>query len=362
MTEFLESNYFESQKSVGKPSVITWQGVRMVRNQSIQAVAKELVNMSRNLPMISLNAIGKQGSGKTELMKTLAHLIHKFAKIPYYVSFFDKHNIINLEETVKTLKPTNHILIFDDIAFLQADVSSVGIKKIESTLSRIRHLPGGKDVKIILMKGFQYSKSIPPFLRQNDATFLSTVDDNEIKNYIDLLGKKYYAKIKQLAYLRSLGAIGDENKNNFIYEMGGGKRVIYKWMNPFLPFLYKTGIGCRIVVSPLRTWIDPICNVCATSNNEYQDDIKDVKQVVEDFISKFKDGNVIRTAVKIKLIQQGVNVFSPRIVQAVKYLEKIQQEKLISIDAIASALDLTPTRTSLLPNRQPEILEEVIKI
>lgn len=328
----------------------------MVASQSIQAVAKEIVNMSRNQDMISINAIGKQGSGKSELMKTLAHLIHKFAKIPYHISFFDRHNIIELEETVKTLKPNiAHIIIFDDIAFIQAEISSKILARIQQTLSVIRHLEGGQDVTIILMKGFQYSKSIPPFLRQNDATFLTSVDDNEVKNLEEMLGKKYNRKIKQLAYLRSQGGIGNEKESNFIYEMGGGKRVIYKWKNPFLPFLYKTGVGCRLVVSPLRTWIDPICNVCAPSNNEQQDNTIDVEKIVEDFIAKFNDGNIVKTAVKIKLIQQGVNTFSPRIVQAVKYLEKIQKEKLISIDAIASALDLTPTRTSLLPHKQPNL-------
>lgn len=363
MTEYLQSNYFESQKPIGKPSVIQWNGVRMVASQSIQAVAREIVNMSRNQDMVSINAIGKQSTGKTELMKTLAHLIHKFAKTPYHISFFDKGNIINLEETVKTLKPNiGHIIIFDDIAFIKANVSNKIIDRIQQTLSVIRHLEGGKDITIILMKGFQYSKSIPPFLRQNDATFLTSVDDNEIKNYEDLLGKKYNRKIKHLAYLRTQGAIGNEKESNFIYEMGGGKRVIYKWKNPFLPFLYKTGVGCRLIVSPLRTWIDPVCNVCAPSNNEQQDNTIDVKNVVADFIAKFNDGNIVKTAVKIKLIQQGINAYSPRIVQAVKYLEKIQKEKLISIDAIASALDLIPTRTSLLPNRQPKINAPEIEV
>jgi len=223
LTEFIQSNYFESQKPQGKPSVITWNGVRMVASQSIQAVARELVNMSRNQDMISINCIGKQSFGKSEIMKTLAHLIHKFSKTPFHVSFFDRHNIINLEETVKTLKPhVGHILIFDDINFLKADVSSKEISRIEKTLSIIRHLEGGSDVKIVLMKGFQYSKGISPFLRQNDATFLVSVDDSEMKNYEQILGKKYYSKIQLLKHLRAQGAIGDEKDSKFIYKMGGG--------------------------------------------------------------------------------------------------------------------------------------------
>lgn len=196
MTEYIQHQYLEDNKPKGTPSIIQWLGVKMVRNYSIQAVAKEIVNLSVNQEMVSINCIGKQSFGKTELMKTLAHLVaHKYSKIPYQISFFDRHNIINLEETVKTLRPhIGHIIIFDDIGFLRADISSVGISKIEKTLSIIRHLEGGEDIKIILMKGFQYTKAIPPFLRQNDMTFVSSVDDNEVDNLTSLLGKKYLQK------------------------------------------------------------------------------------------------------------------------------------------------------------------------
>jgi hypothetical protein len=327
----------------------------MVRSHSIQAVAKEIINMSANQDMVSINAVGKQGQGKTQILKCLSHLIHKHAKISYQISLIGKKEFLNLEETIKNLKPTNQIIICDDIAFLKASATNKQIDQVQQVLSVIRHLPGGKDVKIILMKSFQYSKSLSPFLRQNDVTFLASVDDGEIKNYEDLLGKKYHAKIKQLSYLRAQGALGENGKSTFTVEMGGGKRVIYKWMDPFLPFLYKTGVGCRLIVSPLRQWIDPICNECAGINNETQDNQGDVKQVIDDFISKFKDGNTIRTAVKIKLIQQGINAFSPRIVQAVKYIERMQKERLVSIEALASELELTPTKTLLFPDKQPEV-------
>jgi hypothetical protein len=353
LIEYIQANYFEAQKPIGKPSVITWNGVRMVRSHSIQAVAREIINMSTNQEMVSINAIGKQSTGKTELLKTISHLVHKHAKIPYQISYFGKEEMLNLEETVSSLKPINQILIFDDIAFLKASATNKQIDQIQQVLSVIRHLPGGTDVKIILMKSFQYTKAIPPFLRQNDITFVSSVDDNEIDNLTVLLGKKYYSKINQLKFLRAQGSMGEEGKSNFVFDMGGGKKVIYGWQRPFLPFLYKTGVGCRLIVSPLRTWIDPICNECACVHKETKDKTGDVKQVIDDFISKFKDGNVIRTAVKIKLIQQGINCFSPRIVQAVKYIERMQQERLVSTESLASALELTPTKTLLFPDKQP---------
>lgn len=119
-----------------------------------------------------------------------------------------------------------------------------------------------------------------------------------------------------------------------------------------IPFLYISGIGSRIVVSSLREWIDPICNQCSgnTKVNEFS---ADVENVIEDFKSKFGDGSVIRQAVKIKLVQQGVNCYPPRVVQAVRYIDQLQQKKLISIESLANALDLTETKTSLYPRKQP---------
>ena len=362
MTEFIQSNYYENQKPVGKPSVVSWNGVRLVANQSIQSVARELVNLSANQDLVSVVASGKQSAGKTQLLFTLAHLTHKFSKFSWKISYFGKKEILTLSETVKTLNPNiNHILIFDDIAFLKANATSKQVDQIQETLSVVRHLEGGKDVRIILMKSVQYLKSISPFLRQHDMLFLASVDDNERKTYEEVLGKKYHKKINQLAYLRAQGSIGEEGKSNFVYEMGGGKRVVYGWKRPFLPFLYKTSLGCRLIMSPLRTWIDPVCNVCSPSNNDHQENTEDVKEIVDDFISKFKDGsgtgmNVVKTAVKIKLLQtSGILAWSPRVCQAVKFLDKLQENKLVSIESIASKLDLTPTRTSLLPNKQPEI-------
>ncbi|KFM21361.1 hypothetical protein AAA799B03_01093 [Marine Group I thaumarchaeote SCGC AAA799-B03] len=345
MPEYLQSNYFASQKPVGKPSVITWKGVRLVRSHSITAVAKEIINMSENQEMVSINAIGKQSSGKTQLFFTLAHLVHKYAKVPYQISFFGKEELLNLEETVKKLKPQNQLIIFDDIAFLKASATNKQIDQIQQILSVIRHLPGGESVKIILMKSFQYSKAIPPFLRQNDFTFLSSVDNSD--DIESMIGKKHHKKIQQLKELRSQGSI----HGKFEYKMGNQGKVTYQWQKPFLPFLYISGIGSRIVVSPLREWIDPICNQCAGTTEVSE--TADVENAIEDFKNKFGDGSVIRQAVKIKLIQQGINCYPPRVVQAVRYIDQLQQKKIISIESLANALELTETRTSLYPRKQP---------
>jgi hypothetical protein len=347
MPEYLESNYFATQKPQGKPSVITWNGIRMVRSHSITAVSREIINMSENQEMVSINFIGKQSSGKSECMRTISHCIHKFSKIPYNIYWFGKAEILNLEETMKNLKPQNSIIIFDDIAFIKASATTRQIDQIQQVLAVIRHLPGGESVKIILMKSFQYSKAIPPFLRQQDFTFLSSIDSSD--DIESMIGKKYHKKIEELKRLRSEGSI----TGFFDYRMGSQKKVRYTWQKPFVPFLYVSGIGARIIVNPLREWVDSICNQCSGTVEQAKENPTDVKQVIEDFKTKFGDGSVIRQAVKIKLIQTGVNCYGPRVVQAVKYIDQLQQKKIISIESLANALELTETKTSLFPQRQP---------
>jgi hypothetical protein len=348
-----------SKKSKGVPTVIKWQGVNMVASSSIRSVAKELINMSANQDFISVNLIGKQGTGKTELMKTLSHLIHDGAKVPYQINYFGKKEILDLENVVVNLSPTNQIILLDDIAFLKgvSGVTARDIDRVQEVLSRIRHLPSGEDVKIIVMKSFQYTKSLSPFLRQNDATFISSVDDSEISNLEDLLGKKYTLKINMLKKLRKQANIGDINNSHFDYPLGiKGKFLKYKSRDPFLPFLYSNQISCRIVVSPLRTWIQPICNVCTPTKNT-KELATNLDQFVNDFTKKFGGERNAKSAIRIKLIQHGMNCYSPRVVQAVKYLDRYLKEKLISLEELALTFGLEPTRTSLFPKKQPEFVE-----
>ena len=82
------------------------------------------------------------------------------------------------------------------------------IDQIQSVMSTIRHLDGGKDVRIILFKGFQYLRSIPPFVRESQATIISSIDDNNIEAYTELLGKRslpnlLYETIETVKYIYS---------------------------------------------------------------------------------------------------------------------------------------------------------------
>ena len=325
----------------------------MIASQSVRMVADEIINMSKNQDLISINLIGKGGTGKTELARTLCCLIHSRAKIPYNVNYFSMKHMLALEETVKNLTPSNHIIVFDDIAFMKVSAGQQKVDEMQRVLSTIRHLPGGEDVRIIMFKLFQYSKSIPPFLIQNDATFISSVDDNEIQNFEELLGKRYNLKINLLKQLRAQAKQTDPSY--FTYPLGTkGKGLTYKTMKPFLPFLYSNEVSCRMIVSPLRTWFQPLCQTCNPTKQTVETKAN-LEEFLKDFKEKFPETSSVKTAVKIKLIQNGMNCFPARVNQACKYIDQYLDTTLLNLEDLAIAFDLTPTRTSLLPNRQPKV-------
>lgn len=357
----MEVEYLESKEHVRKgqkPVIIKWKDSKMVRGHSIRAVAHEIKNMSANQDFISINVIGKQSTGKTELCRTLAHLVHQMADLPYNVLQLGKKELLNLEETMDSLEPANHILIFDDIAFLSATASKQQIDQIQQVLSVIRHLKGGKDVKIILFKSFQYTKAISPFMRQNDMTFISSVDDNEQESLTALVGKHNATKISLLKRLQVQVKIGEVGDSWFAVPLGNkGKFFKYHAKHPFLPYLYYNGSSCRMIVSPLRTWIDPVCDRC--DGIEKSDEVKQtIDEFVKIFSTKFGNKTKARLIIKIMAIQRGKHCFSNRVGQGILMCEKFLSTKQCNFEQLMEAFGVEKTVTRL-PNGTAKEIEEI---
>lgn len=336
----IEKQRTETQlRAAEKPTVIKWKGVDMVRNHSVMVCVHEIVNAIKEQDLISINIIGKQSTGKTTLAEVLAHGAHKISEFPFKINFFGKTELINLEETVKNLTPTNQIIVFEDMSFLGANATSKQVKIIESVLSTIRHLPGGKDVRIILIKNFHYTKAVPPFLRQNDFTFVSSVDPNEIKNLNDLFGAGNNTIVELLLNYRAEILL----RGTFTIKLGNKGKLTYFAKKPFLPYIYANANSVRIIVSPKREWIDPICSICSTAVDA--DSIVDVKRFAEEFTKAYD--KTAHYAVKQMLKEQGINSYGPNYQQARKYLDRGLEMKQFNLEDLAVAFGIKTKRTRL---------------
>lgn len=327
-----------------KPTIIKWKGIDMIRVHSVRSAAFDIVQAITNTDLISIDIIGKQSTGKTSIALAMSHLVHTMTDIPFKLNVFGKKELMNLQETVKTFTPTNQIIIFDDMSFLGATASKKQTDIINQVLSEIRHLEGGKDVKILIFKNFHYTKAVNPFLRQSDFSILSSVDSNEVKNLNDLLGANNSRVIDQLQDLRQEVLL----KNTFTFSNNKKFKFVYNAKKPFLPYLYVNGKNVRIIVSPLREWIDPICSICSTA--QHKESLVDVQQFKKEFDEAYR--STAKNVIKQMLKEQGLATFGKNYHNARRYLDKALEMKQFNLEDVAVAYDIKPTKTRL--RKKPE--------
>jgi len=131
-----------------KPRIITWGDQKIIRGQSLRAAALEIVEYSQTIDVTKVNFIGETGVGKTTAAKCLMHLIHDLTKdLDFEIKILGKHDLEKFEDTIASLK-THTIILFDDVSFLRALISKNGIERIKQKVTEMRHLPGGKDVRL----------------------------------------------------------------------------------------------------------------------------------------------------------------------------------------------------------------------
>ena len=338
-----------SSKKSEKPTITEWKGQKMIRQHSVRSCVREVLNHVQETGLVSIGILGKPGSGKTCLAKLLGHLIHEMADEPYAVKIFDKDGLLNLKETITSLEPMNHILIMDDLSFLQASASKQQLDEIKQTATTIRHLEGGQDVRIILILNWHYSKALDKYMRGTEFLFVTNVSSSENENLQQIFGKKYVDKIYDFQKMCSQAIV----KKKFTFKLGNKGYFSYTFKKPFIPVLFFNSSTLRYVVTPLREFVDPVCSVCENSSRSSVKSDIDLDKFAEDLDYKFGK-SISRQAVRIKCFQNGVNVYPKSVKQCMQYIENYLKTKVFNLEALAVhyKFDNSPTR---LDEKLPEV-------
>ncbi len=341
--------YKEQSKTGKAPVTIEWKGERMIRNHSLRATVKEIVRKSYFTDVVKINIIGNQGTGKTTLALTLSHLIHQVSdemyKIPFSIKVLTKDDYLNFEETIKNLEPANTVLVFDDVSFLSAIADKNTIENIKQKLTEIRHIQD-IDVKIILISITHYTLAMQKYLRQCDFSYYTTIGSSELENMQKLVGIQNTNKLLQLRKIYASAT----SKGKFLFHLGDKKRVfVYNYQNPFAPALFYNENTLRFVIFPLREWIDKICNICTSTQKSTMKDGMDVNEFASELSYKFGEG-VAKSAVRIKLFQNGMNVLPRRTKQAMRFIDLTIKDKLINLQKLAEFYNLEDKKTRLKVN------------
>ncbi len=343
-----------SIKKDERPVVTTWKDAKMIRTQSIRAAVKEIVQMSDvGLDVIKVNLVGKPSTGKTTLALTIAHLVHKMSNIPFAVRMFSKDDLMNFEETLKSLQPANYILIFDDVSFMGAKTSKKQIETVKQAFTEIRHLEGGRDVKIIAIFNFHYTLALDKYLRQSEFQFFTSIGSSELDNTLALVGPKNHKKVTMFQKMWNKAYA-----NGFwMYELNPAKKKIFKYdfRKPFAPILFWNGGSLRHVVFPKREWIDAICPICNLAEKKTKSTV-DVNVVMEQLTAQFSTKG-IKTAAKQMLKEMGVNTYGKSYIQARRALDRTMEKNNISVEDVALFYNLKPTKTTIKGKKIPVVEE-----
>lgn len=334
----------EAEAKDRRPAIIKWKNENMVRVHSLRATVKEILAGLQVLDVIKVGVIGEPSTGKSSLEDTLAHLIHKMSPIPFAVRSLGESEFMDIEKYLASLPPANYVLKFRDLSFLKGKYGSKKIEELKASITKIRHLPGGKDVKIVLIYDYHYTMGLDKYLRQANFRYFTSVGSSEKENMIDIVGKHFEGIVNDFANTYVEMTTTEGHKATF--RISKNRYFSYSYKNPFVPVLFWNNANLRVVVFPLRTWIDPICSICSVGDNPDLQSEVDLVKFKEDRDKLFGPQNYL-AAVRVILYAHGIVSYSNRISQAIKDVNRTLEKKIISLEDMATIYNLKPSNARL---------------
>ncbi|MBT6646746.1 MAG: hypothetical protein HOB51_04420 [Thaumarchaeota archaeon] len=342
----------ERKSKLGKPVIINWKSVPMLRSQSINACVNDIYESSKSMGFIKINLIGASSSGKSTLAEVLCHQLHE-RDPTFEVHHLEDKDLIDFRTTIQNLSKNNQILAFDDLSGLVAKFGKTALAKLEAEITTIRHINQNEDRKIVMLLSFHAQKKLSKFLRISNFTFYTDCQKEEIGYLEELLGKNQKSKILQFANLRSQSRIN----HRFSFQLSRGNHFTYQDGKPFRVLLYNNGISTRFVVSPQLSWIldGEVCQKCYPSKKTEETKIN-LEKFRDDFSKKFGKG-IAKRAIELKLLRQGFYTQPKRVMQAEKYIEQFFAAKKINLEELAELYGLKERTTKLFPDKKPLLVE-----
>lgn len=350
----IERTTFKVKSDIKKGTrdfVITWNNVKMVKQHSIRACVKEILNVAKSTGAVQLNLVGQPGQGKSTFALTVGHLVHELADVPFVIKKWGRDELINIEEEIKKLPGMNYFFLFDDISWLEANATPTQIKKIVKTLSEVRHLQSG-DYQIISCFNFHYTNAVYKPLRNTSYWFYFSIGSSEPENVLKIVGSRNAEKINNF---RRVHTEAQSVQKIFTYYFGKKFRMPYSYRKPFAPCLFWNGSQLRDIVFPSREFIAPLCDVCQVGNAIQKDDVTEMEDFSKDLISKYSIG-VIRQALRVKLLTSyGINCYGKNVVNTLKYINDYMKHKPFAPQLLADKFELNETKTT----RHTKIPDEI---
>lgn len=373
--------------------VSKWQGVDIANRHSLLSCIAEVAQMQRALEVTTVGVLGREGTGKTTLARTVAHLLHlELANMKpeadteaarrssdqinkgYIVRIFSgETDLKSFRDIVEGLPPINRILIFDDASFL----TKIDIKQVKHDLTKIRHLETG-DVKTVLIYNYHYSKGLDKYLRDTDFHFLTYVHGEDSLNIRDRFGYTPAQKTRITKYLTVWDRFSKSGVSEFTIRSmdssmeivrpdgstGGhvdnSVKVTYRWSDPFRLTMFFNQYKNRMAVYPEPGWLHGFdtCAVCGMSSEEEAEEgpkipTEDLVRFGESYFNK--DGDFGRAVRHVWRERHGYDPVHRHFNAALAYVREIEKYGC-SIDDIISNMDAFKPEAMHIIKKRPGII------
>ena len=263
-------NVSEKKKNTEDGYTTKWCDTVIARSHSMIQKVKEIAEHQNENELTTISVRGREGTGKTTLAITIAHLLHqhfdKFGKkvmTPgddygnrhikasqrgYIVKVMSRDDLMRFAEVLSELPKQNRILIFDDLSFIKGNIDN-----IKQQVSQVRHTEGGVDLKTVLFFNFHYSKGFDKFLRDTHFIIQTSGGAEEVKNIGEILGGGKRANGIAAKFVSRYIEFNKKKQISLRMSTPGTtpERVItYQYSRPFRLSLFFDGMTPRYMVYP----------------------------------------------------------------------------------------------------------------
>ena len=342
----------------------TWLGTVIPRSYSYKAKIKKIVNDQKISNLTTISIRGREDTGKTELAKGIAHMLHtELTKLPepknpdqyekshyeqikkgYVVRMLNVDDLKNFRSLIESLPLINRILIFDDISFIK-------LNQIKHDLTTIRHLKS-IDVKTVLIYNLHYSKGTDTYVRDTNFIFQTSISNGEVKNLTDLFANTPSAAWMLKKYLRDYIKFKSQGKLsiNLSKRHYEAARVTIKYSKPFRLGLFTDAVKMGYFVFPRadRLGVDK----CATCNEQHTENRPDIKKITEWLLGKHAKNGLDKAFSTLSLMAHGYNVRDKGYSRALNELMRLEKNNILTLDEALSAYYNIPLET--IQNNHPK--------
>ncbi|MGI0023265.1 MAG: DUF815 domain-containing protein, partial [Nitrososphaeraceae archaeon] len=298
--------------------------IPILQEHNISKLVNDILRLNEKANLVTILLSGKSSSGKSTLTQTLCHRLSCKQDRKYIIKWFKGKDLHRLDEIVESLGKNsgNYILILDDVSFVLDQAKPNLRKQIAERLTTIRH-DLGENSKVILFMNIHYGKAILPAFRDSYFRILTSMSDEDSKNWCEAFGWNNQYKISKFQKQFS----SQMQEGTFFVNLSN-KTYKYETDRPFRIALASTMSGVSPLLYPKEG-----CEICAERAASTKPKI-DPKTFLEKFKGTYHNRAIPALQYWAYFVKGKTDALPQEKRHAVNFMTKLFSENDVNVDEL----------------------------